>query len=87
MTRCVFGADLTMVWVSALSQTCDAQTDITKLPPVFEQLQSATPAAASTFLPQPDDLVIWGEFERPHGPPPPSLHEVGREGSALLLSA
>jgi hypothetical protein len=87
VTRCVFGADLTMVWVSALSQTCDAQTDITKLPPVFEQLQSATPATAAAALPQPDDLVIWGELERPQGPPPPGLREVGREGSTLLLSA
>lgn len=82
VTRCVFGADLTMLWVSAFSETCDAQTDITKLPAIFAALETASPAAA---LPQPDDLVVWGEFERPNGPPP-ALPEVGREGSTLLLS-
>ena len=82
VTRCVLGADLTMMWVSAFSETCDAQTDITKLPGIFEALRSGNPAAA---LPQPDDLVVWGPFERPNGPPP-ALREVARDGSTLILS-
>ena len=48
VTRCVFGADLTMLWVSALSQTCDAQTDITRLPGIFERLSTATPCRSPT---------------------------------------
>jgi len=86
VTRCVFGADLTMLWVSALSQTCDAQTDITRLPGIFERLSTATPAEAAAALPQPDDLVVWGEFERPQGPAPPGLHAIAREGTTELLS-
>jgi hypothetical protein len=86
VTRCVFGADLTMMWITALSQTCDAQNDVTRLPGIFERLKAAPPGGASAALPQPDTLVVWGEFERRQGPPPQALRVIAREGSTELLA-
>ena len=85
-TRCVVGADLTMLWVTAFSHVCDAQDDSSRVPPLLSSLSAATsPQAAAVLLPQPGDLVIWGEFENRYGPPPP-LPVITREPNTLLLS-
>ena len=84
-SRCVIGADLTMLWVSALSETCDGQRDSAVVPALLGNLAGARPDAAAGLLPQPDDLVLWGPNERPYGPPP-SLPVIARAGGTLLLS-
>jgi hypothetical protein len=86
-TRCVVGSDLTMLWVSALSQTCDAQSDASKSPSLLRGLSSATSHdAAVALLPQPDDLIIWGDYEIEYGPAPTTLQVVGTYRRAVLLS-
>ncbi len=85
-TRCVVGADLTMLWVSALSRTCDAENDSSKVPALLRDIASTNSSGAVTKrLPQPDDLVIWGELESQYGPAPPALRIAARNGRALVL--
>ena len=85
-TRCVVGADLTMLWVTAFSHVCDAQDDSSRVPPLLRGISAAaTPQAAADRLPQPGDLVIWGDLENRYGPPPP-LPVVARDPRTLLLS-
>jgi hypothetical protein len=85
-TRCVVGADLTMLWVSALSSTCDAQNDSSKVPALLRDLSSNNPSAdVAARLPQPDDIVIWGELESQYGLAPPGLSISAREGRTLVL--
>jgi hypothetical protein len=86
-TRCVVGSDLTMLWVSALSHACDAQSDASKSPSLLKNLSSASsPQAAAELLPQPNDLVIWGDYEIEYGPAPTTLQVVATYRRALLLS-
>lgn len=85
-TRCVFGTDLSMLWVSALSEACDAQPDLDLSEPLVARLAAADASTAAALLPQPDDLVLWGPLERVHGPPP-GLRTVSEEDGTLLLSS
>jgi hypothetical protein len=86
-TRCVVGSDLTMLWVSALSHACDAQSDASKSPTLLKGLSAATTAqAAADLLPQPDDLVVWGDYEVEYGPSPTTLKVVATYRRAVLLS-
>ena len=85
-TRCVVGADLTMLWVTAFSHVCDAQDDSSSVPPLLGAISAAaSPQAAADLLPQAGDLVIWGDFENRYGPPPP-LSVIAREPRTLLLA-
>ena len=86
-TRCVVGDQLTILWIVALSKTCDAQQNSDRVPPILRALRDARSLEeASAALPQPDDLVLWGVRERAYGPPPPALRLLEAEGETQLLS-
>ena len=42
--------------------------------------------AAVALLPQPDDLVIWGDYEIEYGPAPTTLQVIGTYPRTVLLS-
>jgi hypothetical protein len=87
-TRCVVGADLTMLWVTALTRTCDAQNDSSKVPALLTSISSsASTEDAVKDFPQPDDLVVWGKSESEYGPAPLFLRIVARSGRTVLLSS
>ena len=83
-TNCVMGDDLAMLWVSALSETCDAQSNLDLSAPLVARLAGADPATARSLLPQRDDLVVWGPFERRAGGPPSLVVEDDEDGVLLL---
>ena len=86
-TRCIVADQLTILWVVALSKTCDSQQNSDRVPPILRGLRdAATAEEARALLPQPDDLVIWGERERAYGPPPVVLRRLAEEGGTQLLS-
>ena len=83
-TNCVMGDDLAMLWVSALSETCDAQADLDLSRPLVAKLAGADRETAKSLLPQPDDLVVWGPFERRAGGHPSLVIEDDQDGVLLL---
>ena len=78
------GDDLAMLWVSALSETCDAEADLDLSRPLVAKLAGADPETAKSLLPQPDDLVVWGPFERRAGGHPSLVIEDDQDGVLLL---
>jgi hypothetical protein len=83
-TRCVIGNDLSMLWVTALSEVCDAQPNLTISGPIVDRLAGADPSTAASLLPQSDDFVVWGPFERRAGRQPSLTVEDVQEGVLLL---
>lgn len=85
ITSCVFGTDLTMLWVTALSESCDSVPDQTKIPAAMERLTQAPASEQASALPPGAGLVVWGERERQFGSPPAGLSVSAREAGSLLL--
>lgn len=83
VTSCVVGSDLTMLWVTALSRSCDAIPNRTLVPEALKRLAESGPTAAG--LPSSAGVVLWGRREREYGPPPAGLSVAARDGEAELL--
>lgn len=83
VTSCVVGSDLTMLWTTALSQSCDAIPNRTLVPGVLRRLAEDGPSRGG--LPPGAGYVLWGRREREYGPPPRGLQVAAREGEAELL--